>query len=231
MPRPDNQNTVIFADASGTTGLTSAAGGAPLALWPDETGRRRQHHLTGTTIFGASWHGEVKILAIIVDAVTGISKLPQTQPHHVWVVMDAAVDFQIVRHLAKQLPHKATDSSLGTQALQLWVALRNLPGHFVLPLIKQESHGYNSGNRHIDLHAHNPLAEEVPTPDEPPPHDHTQTHLQHPPPILHPGGPPPWVPDDVIYNDTGRAYHYPQPLRTMADIRGSHADTTLMTRL
>ena len=39
------------------------------------------------------------------------------------------------------------------------------------------------------------------------------------------------MPDDVIYNDTGRAYHYPQPLRTMAYIRGSHADNTLMTRL
>ena len=39
------------------------------------------------------------------------------------------------------------------------------------------------------------------------------------------------MPNDVIYNDTGRAYHYPQPLRTMGHIRGSHADNTLMTRL
>ena len=57
------------------------------------------------------------------------------------------------------------------------------------------------------------------------------THLQHLPPIPHPGEPPPWVPDDMTYNDTGRAYHYPQPLRTMAHIRGSRADNTLMTRL
>ena len=42
---------------------------------------------------------------------------------------------------------------------------------------------------------------------------------------------PSWVPDDVIYNDTGRAYHYRQPLRTMANMRGSYADTALMTRL
>ena len=39
------------------------------------------------------------------------------------------------------------------------------------------------------------------------------------------------MPDVLIYNDTGRAYYYPQPLRTMANIRGSHADTTLLTRL
>ena len=57
------------------------------------------------------------------------------------------------------------------------------------------------------------------------------THLQHLAQIPHPGQPPPWVPDDVISNDAGRAYHYPQPLRTMAHIRGSHADNTLMTRL
>ena len=215
MPQPDNQNTVIFADASGTTGLTPAAAGAALALRPEETGQLRQHHLTGTTIFGASSHGELKTLAMIVDAVTAISKLPQSQPHHVWVVVDAAVDFQIVRRRAKQPLHKAADSSLGTQALHMWVALRNLPKHFVLHLIKQESHRYNLGNGHIDLHAHNQLAEHVPIPDEPPLHDHMHTHLHHLPPIPHPGEPPPWVPDDVIYNDTGRAYHYPQPLRTM----------------
>ena len=38
MPRPDDTNTVIFADAFGTTGLTVAAGGAALALRPDKTG-------------------------------------------------------------------------------------------------------------------------------------------------------------------------------------------------
>ena len=82
-----------------------------------------------------------------------------------------------------------------------------------------------------DLHAHNQLAEKVPTSDEPPLCDHMQTHLQHLPPIPQPGEPPPWVPEDVIYNDTGQAYHYPQPLRTMAHTRGHHADTTLMTCL
>ena len=135
LPRPDDQNTIIFADASGTMGLTPAAVGAALELRPDAAGPLRQHHLTGTTIFGASWHGELKTLAIIMDAVTAVSKAPRDQPPHIWVVIDAAVDFQIVPRLARQPLHKVTDSSLGTQALHLWVALRNVPGHIVLHLI------------------------------------------------------------------------------------------------
>ena len=57
------------------------------------------------------------------------------------------------------------------------------------------------------------------------------TYLQHLPPIPHPGEPPAWVPNDPIYNDTGRAYHYPQPIRTMEHIRGTQADNTLMNHL
>ena len=183
--------TVIFPDASGTSGFTATARGAALALRSDETGQLRQHHLTGTTAFGASSHGELKTLAVIVDAITAACKLRQSQPHHMWVVIDAAVDFQIVRRLARQPLHKATDSSLGTQALNLWVALRHLPGHFILHLMKQESHRYSLGNEHIDLHTHNQLAENVPAPDEPPLCYHMHTHLQHLPPIPHPGEPPP----------------------------------------
>ena len=230
LPRPDDQNTNIFADLSGTMGLTPAASGEALELQPEEAGQMRHHHLTGCTIFEASSHGELKTLALIVDAVTAVSKPPCYQPHHVWVVIDAAVDFQIIRRLARQLLHKATDSSLGRQALDLWVALRNLPGHIVLHLIKQESHRYNLGNGHIDLHAHHQLAEHVPTTDEHPLHVHMHTRVQHLPLIPHPGKPPPSVLDDMIYNGTGRACHYPQLLRTMAHMRGSHAHNTLMSR-
>ena len=133
-------------------GLTPAARGAALELRPDAAGPLRQHHLTETTIFGASSHRELKTLAIIVDAITAVSKAPRDQPHHVLVVIDAAVDFQIVRRLARQPLHKAADSSLGAQALHLWVAVRNLPGQIVLHLIKQESPRDNLGNGHIDLH-------------------------------------------------------------------------------
>ena len=231
LPHLDNHNTVIFADACGTTGLTPSAGAAALKLKVDTTGRLHQHHLTGATIFGASPHGELKTLAIVVDAVNDTHQEPRDHTHHVRVVVDAAVDFEILRRLARQPLHKATDSSLGTRALHLWTALRRLPKHVVLHLVNQESHRYSLGNRHIDLHAHNQLAEHMPDGEDPPLRDHMHTHLQHLPPVPRPGEPPAWVPDDRIYNDTGRAYHYPQPVRTMAHIRGSQADNALLSHL
>ena len=124
-------------------------------------------------------------------------------------MVDAAVDFQIVRRLARQPLHKATDSSLGTQALHLWTALQRLPKHVVLHLVKQESHRYSLGNGHIDLHAHNQLAEHMPDGEDPPLRDHMHTHLQHMPPVPRPGEPPAWVPDDRIYNDTGMGIPLP----------------------
>ena len=231
LPCPDDSNTVIFADDSGTTNLTRAARGAALDLRTDTARRLRRHHLPVATILVASSHGELKTLAIIVDAINDTHQQPRDHTHHVWVVVDAAVDFQIVRKLARQPLHKATDSSLGTQALQLWVALRHLLKHVVLHLVKEESHQHSPGNGHIDLHAHNQLAEHVPDGEDPPLQDHMHTHLQHLPPILHPRRPPAWVQDNRIYNDTGQAYHYPQPIRTMAHIRGSHAENALMNRL
>ena len=146
-------------------------------------------------------------------------------------MVDAAVDFQIVRRLARQPLHKANDSSLGTQALHLWTALRRPPKYVVLHLVKQESHRYSLGNGHIDLHANNQLAEHMPGGQDPPLQDHMHTHLQHLPPVPRPREPAAWVPDDRIYTDTGRAYHYPQPVRTMAHIRGSQADSALLSRL
>ena len=166
-----------------------------------------------------------------MDAVNDTHQEPGDHTHHVWVVVDAAVDFQIVQRLARQPLHKATDSSLGGQALHLWKALQHLPKHVVLHLAKQESHWYSLRNGHKDLHAHNQLAKHVPDGEDPPLQDHMHTHLQHPLPVSRPGEPPAWVPDDRICNDTGRAYHYPQPIRTMAHIRGSQADNALMNHL
>ena len=71
----------------------------------------------------------------------------------------------------------------------------------------------------------------MPDGEDPPLQDHMHTQLQHLPPIPHPGEPPAWVPDYRMYNDTGRAYHYPQPIRTMAHILGSQANNALMNHL
>ena len=71
----------------------------------------------------------------------------------------------------------------------------------------------------------------MPDGEDPTLQDHMHTQLQHLPPIPQPGEPPAWVPDDRIYNDTGQAYHYAQAIRTMARIRGSQANNTLMNHL
>ena len=186
-----------------TISLTLVAGGAALELPPEVAGQLRQHLLTGATTFRASSHGELKTLAIIVDTVGTTCRTTHNKAHHVWVVVDAAVHFQIIRRLTRQPLHKATDSSLGTQAQHLSVALRNLPGHIVLHVVKQESHCYNFGYRHIDLHIHNQLPEDMPKPDKPPLQDHMHAHLQHLSPVPHPGERPPWLPKDVVHNDRG----------------------------
>ena len=71
----------------------------------------------------------------------------------------------------------------------------------------------------------------MPDGEDPPLQDHMHTHLQDLPPVPRPGEPPSWVPDDRIHNGTGRAYHYPQPVCTMAHIRGSQADNALLSHL
>ena len=85
-----------------------------------------------------------------MDAINDTHQERLDHTHHVGVVVDAAVEFQIIRKLARQPLHKATDSSPSTKALHLLTALRHLPRHVVLHLVKQESHRYSLGNRHID---------------------------------------------------------------------------------
>ena len=133
-----------------------------------------------------------------MDAINDTHKEPRDHTHHVWVVVDAAVDFQIVRRLARQPLHKATDSSLGTKALHLWKALRRLPKHVILHLVKQESHRYSLGNGQIDLHTRNQHAEQMPDSEDPPLRDHMHTHLQHLPPFPRQREPTAWPPDDRI---------------------------------
>ena len=78
----DDRYTVIFADASGTTKITPVAGGAASELRTDTAGQLRQHHLTGATMFGASSHGELRKLAIIVDAINDTHQQPEDHTHH-----------------------------------------------------------------------------------------------------------------------------------------------------
>ena len=67
-------------------------------------GQLEQHHLTRVAMYGASSHGELKTLAIIIHAFNdthGVSCDHQLHVH-IWVVVNAAVDFQIKRRLAQR---------------------------------------------------------------------------------------------------------------------------------
>ena len=79
-------------------------------------------HHTGHTTYGASSHGELGAMA---DAIAEIAAhLPAHLPHivRVWFVVDATVDTHLLLRIASEPLHKATATSLGTQALLLWKA-------------------------------------------------------------------------------------------------------------
>ena len=92
----------------------------------------------------------------MADAITEIAAhLPAHSPHivRVWFVVDATVDTHLLLRIARQSLHKATATSLGTQALLLWKTLRSLPPYVQLHIVKQESHRHQYGNGKIDNHA------------------------------------------------------------------------------
>ena len=102
------------------------------------------------TIFWASYHGELRILA---EAVTATSPPARIQPLTIWVVVDATVDIHPTRRLADLPLHRALDSGLTTRALGLWMAFRGKHPQDALHIVKQESHRYTYGNGRADTHA------------------------------------------------------------------------------
>ena len=97
-------------------------------------------HNRGDTTYGASSHGE---LGAMTEAIAEIAThLPAHLLHifRVWFVVHATVDSQLLLRIARQPLHKATATSLGTQALVLWKDLRSLPPYVQLNIVKQESH-------------------------------------------------------------------------------------------
>ena len=84
-------------------------------------------HHKGHTTYGASLDGKLGAKA---DAITRLAAtLSGFLPHvvRVWFVADATVDTHLLLRIARQPLHKATGTSLSTQALMLWKALRSLP--------------------------------------------------------------------------------------------------------
>ena len=122
LPQPSLADVIFFTDASGESALTPITGGATLQL-TYTTGQYHMNHYTGHTTDGASSNRE---LGAMVDAITRLATtLPANLPHtvKVWFVVDATVDTHLLLRIAREPLHKATTSSLGSQALMLWEAL------------------------------------------------------------------------------------------------------------
>ena len=218
LPQPSLADRLFFTDASGESALMPITGGATLQLTHTGENYHMDYH-TGHTTYGASSHGELGAMA---DAITEIAAhLPAHSPHvvRVWFVVVATVDTHLLLRIARQPLHKATATSLGTQALLLWKALGSLPPYVQLHIVKQESHRHQYGNGKVDNQAVHQrtthlLALQIPDLGR------NHTHLQHIPPVPEPHQTPDWVPEDAPYSSHDRAYHYPNPIQHLARVLG-----------
>ena len=180
LPQPSPADRLFFNDASGESALTPITGGATLRLTHIGGHYHIDHH-TGHTPYGASSHGDLGAMA---DAIAEIAAhLPAHLPHivRVWFVVDATVDTHLLLRIARHTLHKATATSLGTQALLLWKALRSLPPYVQLHIVKQESHRHQYRNGKVDNQAVHQCTTHLPTlqiPDL----GRNQKHLKHIPP-------------------------------------------------
>ena len=218
LPQPSAADLLLFTDASGEFALTPFTGGASLQL-THTGGHYRMDHHTGHTTYGASSEEE---LGAIADAIAEIAThLPAHLPHVVlvWFVVDATVDTHLLLRMARQPLHKVTATSLSTQALLLWKALRSLPPYVQLHIVKQESHRHQYGNGKVDIQAVHQRTTHLPT-LQVPDLGRNHTHLQHIPPKPEPHRTPDWVPEDATYTSHDRAYHYPNPIQHLARVLG-----------
>ena len=202
---------LFFTDASGESALTPITRGATLQL-THTGGHYHMDHHSGQATYGASSNEERVAMA---DAIARIAAhLPANLPHivRVWFVVDATVDTHLLLRIARQPLHKATASSLGTQALLLWKSICSFPPYVKLHILKQESHRHQHENGKVDIQSLPQRTTHLPTlqvPDV----DRNHTHLQHIPPRPELHRTPDLVPDDAPYISHDRAYHYPNPVQ------------------
>ena len=227
LPIPSDTDIIYFTDASGTQQRTPTVGCASVRITRHADGLHVEHH-TGTTIFGASSHGELRTMA---DAVTATPPPTTVRPCNIWVVVDATVDIHLTRRLADLPLHKALESGLTTQALGLWMAFKGMHPQDALHIIKQESHRYAYGNGRADTQAKHQNTNHTPGLERVRLNTPHHSHLQHLPPIPLATQPPQWMPEDTPYTDRDKQYHYPTPIQQLATTLGHPANTELLRRL
>ena len=180
LPQPSPADWLFFTDASGESDPTPITGGATLQL-THTGGHYHMDHHTGHTTYGASSHG---MLGAMADAIAEIAaQLPAHLLHivQVWFVVDATVNTHLLLRMERQPLREATATSLGTQALLSWKALRSLPPYVQLHIVKQESHRHQYGNGKVGNQAVHQPTTHLPT-LQVPNLGRNDTHLQHIPP-------------------------------------------------
>ena len=227
LPIPSDTDIIYFTDASGTQQRTPTVGCASVRITRQADGLHVEHH-TGTTIFGASSHGELRTMA---DAVTATPPPTTVRPRNIWVVVDATVDIHLTRCLADLPLHKALESGLTTQALGLWMAFRVMHPQDALHIVKQESHRYAYGNGRADTQAKHQNTNQTPGLERVRLDTPHHSNLQHLPPIPLATQPPQWMPEDTPYTDGDKQYHYPTPIQQLATTLGHPANTEPLRRL
>ena len=203
LPQPSAADRLFFTNASGESALTPITGGATLQL-THTGGHYHMDHHTGDTTYGASFHGELGAMAVAIAEIA--AQLPAHLLHivRVWFVVDATVDTHLLLRIARQPHQEAIATSLGTQALLLWKALRSLPPYVQLHIVKQESHRHQYGNCKVDNQAVHQRTRHLPT-LQVPDLGLNHTHLQNIPPKPEPHLTPDWVPEDASYTSHDRA--------------------------
>ena len=117
----------------------------------------------------------------MADAMTRhAAKLSADLPYtvRVWFVVDATVDTDLLRCIARAPHHKATATNLSSQALMLWKALCSLTPYIQLHIMNQEFPRYQHGNGRPDIQAVHQLTIQLPSlqiTDL----DRSHTHLKH----------------------------------------------------
>ena len=162
LPHRHGASLLFFTDASDESPLTPITRGATLQLIHIRGHYHMDHH-TGHTTYRASSHAELGAMA---DAIAKLSAhLTAHLPHllRVWFIVDATVNEHLLLRIARQPLHKAIATSLGTQALLLWRALRSLPPYVKLDVVKQESHTQQFGNGKVDIQAVHKRTTRLPT--------------------------------------------------------------------
>ena len=227
LPIPSDTDIIYFTDASSTKQRTPTVRCASVRITRHADGLHVEHH-TGTTIFGASSHGELRTMG---DAVTATPPPTTVRPRNIWVVVDATVDIHPTRRLADLPLHKALESGLTTQALGLWMAFKGMHPQDALHIVKQESHRYAYGNGRADTQAKHQNTNHIPGLERVRLDTPHHSHPQHLPLIPLATQPPQWMPEDTPYTDRDKQYHYPTPIQQLATTLGHPANTELLRRL